>query len=134
MPHIVVFDRLAFQKVKLDELGNRTIEPDGPEVIVTKGHRVPDWVPDWQLVAFMQSGMITGVAEIPEPEPVPDLGPQPPVDDVPSGPVAPQEADTRGAWESYATSDAVGMSAEEAASFRNKPELINAVNERLARK
>jgi hypothetical protein len=134
MPHIVVFDRLAFQKVKLDDQGNRTIEPDGPEVIVTKGHRVPEWVPDWQLVAFMQSGMITGVAEIPEVAPAPQVGPVPPAQSEPDGPVAPKDTDSRVMWEDYATSPAVGMSEDQAKSYPNKGALIDAVTAKLNQK
>jgi hypothetical protein len=79
MAHIVLFDRMAFQKVKLDAAGNRTVMPDGEEVIVLKGGYVPDWVPEWQLAAYAQSGMITPVADRPvfaEPDPV---GPVPPM-------------------------------------------------------
>lgn len=128
MAHIVLYDRLAFQKVKFDDEGNRTIEPDGPEVIVKKGGYVPDFVEDWQLSAYQQSGMITAVADrpaAPEPEPV---GPPPPVDG------RPKDADSRAKWEAYATSDAVGMTPDEAATPENKAALIQAVDDKLATK
>lgn len=124
MAHIVLYDRLAFQKVKYDDEGNRTIEPDGPEVIVKKGGYVPEWVEDWQLSAFQQSGMITAVADRPaEPEPV-AVGPEPPK----AEDEAPDESATRSEWNAYA--EKVGFTAEEAASYPNKGALIDAVNAR----
>lgn len=131
MAHVVLFDRLAFQKHKLDDAGKPTPEPDGPEEIVFRGHPVPDYVPDWQLSALANSGMIVAVADVPQPVPLPDLGPVPPVaDDV----VAPKPTDSRADWEAFATSDAVGMSADEAASYPNKQALIDVVNAKLAEK
>lgn len=128
MRHVVLFDRLAFQRHKLDEAGNPTIEADGPEDIVRKGYDVPDYVPGWQREALTNSGMIVAVGEIPIPVPVPaDLGPA-----APSGPVAPRPTDSRADWETYATSDAVGMTADEAAAFPNKQALIDAVNAKTA--
>lgn len=151
MAHVVVIDRMAFQKVKLDDAGNRTIEPDGNEVVVRKGNYVPDWVPPWQLAAFQQSGMIVPVADRPvfEPEPV-GLGPVPP--EVPPAPgdvlppvertdvvtdtgtpeaqPAPQGTESRATWEAYATSPQVGMTTEEAQAYPNKAALIDAVTAR----
>lgn len=132
MGHVVLFDRLAFQKHKLDGAGNPTIEPDGPEVIVYKGHPVPEWVPGWQLAALANSGMVVAVAEPPAPVQVPELGPQAPSG--PSGPAAPKPTDSRADWETFATSDAVGMTADEAASYPNKQALIDSVNAKLAEK
>jgi hypothetical protein len=127
MRHVVLFDRLSFQKHKLNPDGTESIEPDGPEEIVRKGHDVPDYVPDWQRTALAQSGMIVAVAELPAPEPVPDdLGPPAPAD------LAPEARDSRADWETYATSDAVGMTADEAASYPNKQALIDAVNAKTA--
>lgn len=139
MSHVVLFDRLAFQKHKLDAEGNETVEPDGPEVIVHRGHPVPEWVSDWQLQALSQSGMIVPVADAPEPVAVPDdLGPPAPVapvpDDSPPAPVALKPTDSRADWEAYATSDAVGMTEEEAAAFPNKQALIDAVGAKTAEK
>lgn len=127
MRHVVLFDRLSFQKHKLNLDGTESIEPDGPEEIVRKGHDVPDYVPDWQRTALAQSGMIVAVAELPAPEPVPDdLGPPAPAS------LAPEARDSRADWETYATSDAVGMTADEAASYPNKQALIDAVNAKTA--
>jgi type IV secretory pathway VirB10-like protein len=141
MAHVVVFSQLAFQKVKLDKDGNRTIEPDGPEEVVAKGHYVPDYVPEWQLAAFTQAGMIVPVANRPEPEPQVEVGPPAPTQPVtpvepvtPTGPVALKPTDSRSDWEAYATSDAVGMTSEEAVSFPNKAALIDAVDARLNQK
>lgn len=134
MKHVVLFDRLAFQKHKLDKAGNPTIEPDGPEEIVYKGHPVPDYVPDWQRSALAQSGMIVAVADAPAPVPLPDLGPVPPTEPVTDDVVAPKPTDSRADWEAFATSDAVGMSADEAASYPNKQALIDVVNAKLADK
>lgn len=167
MSFVVAFDRLAFQKHKTDpDTGLESIEPDGPEVIVRKGHRVPDWVAPWQLAALAQSGMIAYIADaaaefvpaappalhavpeaIPLRDPVttttttggvievtdPDLA-----EDSPEGPAepvspAPAPADSRAAWEEYATSPAVGMTEAEASSFPNKGALIAAVNDRTTK-
>lgn len=158
MAHIVLFERLAFQKTKTDDAGNPTILPDGPEEIVAKGHRVPEYVPEWQLAALAQSGKIVAVADpveiLPPPAPAFTIDAPPPPDfaarveanasapDFESGgsatepvPAAtePAPADSRAAWEEYATSPAVGMSQEEATGYRNKAELIAAVNGRTSR-
>jgi hypothetical protein len=133
MRHVVLFERLSFQRHKLDDAGNPTIEADGPEDIVYKGHDVPDYVPDWERAALANSGMIVAVAEFPQPAPVPqDLGPVAPKPAEPTGPVAPKPTDSRADWESYATSDAVGMTDDEAASYPNKQALIDAVNAKTA--
>lgn len=133
--HVVLFDRLAFQKHKKDENGNDTIEPDGPEEIVRRGHPVPDYVPDWQREALANSGMIVAVADVPEPVPLPaDLGPVKPEPVPDDAPVAPKPGDSRADWEAFATSDAVGMNADEAASYPNKQALIDVVNAKLAEK
>lgn len=138
MGHVVLFDRLAFQRHKLDGDGNPTIEPDGPEEIVYRGHPVPDYVRDWERDALANAGMIVAVAEAPAPVPLPqDVGPQPPAEPViPADPVAeaPAPTATRGDWEAYATSDAVGMAKEDAEAFPNKQALIDAVNAKLASK
>lgn len=158
MAFVVAFDRLAFQKHKTDpDTGLESIEPDGPEVIVRKGHKVPDWVAPWQLAALAQSGMIAYIADAPAefaPAAPPALQAVPeavPLRDVvvveqgsetvaepdaaeptPTEPAAPAPgpADSRAAWEEYATSTAVGMTEAEASSFPNKGALIAAVNER----
>jgi hypothetical protein len=41
MKHVVLFDRLAFQKHKLNPDGSPSIEPDGPEEVVHRGHAAP---------------------------------------------------------------------------------------------
>lgn len=128
MAHVVLFNRLAFQKHKLDENGNPTIEPDGPEEIVYKGHPVPDYVPDWQLQALAQSGMIVPVADVPQPVARPDAPAEP------QGPAELKPTDSRAAWEEYATSKEIGMGEEEAQAFPNKGALIDAVNARKAQK
>lgn len=134
MAFVVVIDQMAFQKVKLDEDGNRTIQPDGDEVIVKKGNYVPDWVPEWQRNAFQQSGMIGYVADRPEPEPVAEVGPPAPAKAEPVVVETPAPGASRADWEAFATGDAVGMTAEEAASFPNKAALIDAVDARLNQK
>jgi|1185.fasta_scaffold827590_1 hypothetical protein len=134
MKHVVLFDRLSFQKHKKDKAGNLTIEPEGPEEIVYRGHEVPDYVPDWQRAALANSGMIVAVADTPAPAPVPDLGPVPPAEPVADDVVAPKPTDSRTDWETFAASDAVGMSADEAASYPNKQALIDTVNAKLAQK
>lgn len=151
MAFVVAFDRLAFQRHKLDEAGNPTIEPDGPEQIVRKGYKVPDYVPPWQLAALANSGMIAFVADPPTPEPAPAPAlhavpeaiplrtPVTPVDpdaadfDPESAETVnpePATGDSRAAWEEYATSQAVGMTEDEARGYRNKTDLIAAVAER----
>lgn len=121
---VVLLDRMAFQKHKLDDAGNPTIEADGPEEIVTKGHFVPDYVSDWQIQAFVQSGMISPVAVAPQAAPAPAVGPEPPAEVN----AAPDETATRTEWNAYA--EKVGFSAEEAASYPNKGALIDAVKAR----
>lgn len=125
MKHVVLFDRLAFQRHKLDADGNPTIEADGPEDIVRRGHDVPDYVPEWQRTALANAGMIVAVAEVPAPVEVPELGPPAPAEQKTSEPPAPNA--TRGEWEAYAVSDAVGMTKDEAEAFPNKQALIDAV-------
>lgn len=139
MKHVVMFDRLAFQRHKLNPDGSESIEPDGPEEIVYQGHPVPDYVPSWQRDALANSGMIIAVAEAPVPMVIPEpVGPPAPVvaDVSPDAIVAeaPAPNATRGEWETYATSDAVGLTAEEAESYPNKQALIDAVNAKLASK
>lgn len=131
--HVVLWDRLAFQRYKLDKEGNPTLEPDGPEEIVFRGHPVPDYMPDWKRDALKQSGMIVEVADVPQPVAVPEpLGP--PAPDEPPVPEVPAPNATRGDWEAFATSEAVGMSKEEAESYPNKQALMDAVNAKLAEK
>lgn len=132
--HVVLFDRLSFQKHKKDKDGNDTIEADGPEEVVYRGHPVPDYVPDWTLDALRNSGMIVAVADVPAPVPLPDLGPVPPAEPAADDAVVPQERDSRADWEAFATSPAVGMTADEAASYPNKQALIDVVNAKLADK
>jgi hypothetical protein len=116
MGYVVIFNRLAFQRTQDDEPSM----PDGPEDVLSRGDPVPDYVSQFTLDALAASGMIAMVGELPapiEPEPV---GPEPP-----AGPVMPASVATRGAWEKYAEDR--GMSAEQAQSYANKAELIDAV-------
>jgi hypothetical protein len=79
MKHVVLFDRLAFQKHKLNPDGTQSIEPDGPEEIVHRGYDVPDYVQDWERSALANAGMIVPVADVPQPAAVPEpLGPPEP--------------------------------------------------------
>jgi hypothetical protein len=129
MKHVVLFDRLAFQKHKLNPDGTQSIEPDGPEEIVHRGYDVPDYVQDWERAALANAGMIVPVADVPQPAAAPGpLGPPEP--EVTSGP---DPRDSRAAWEDYATSPAVGMTADEAASYPNKQALIDAVNAKTSK-
>jgi hypothetical protein len=129
MKHVVLFDRLSFQKHKLNPDGTESIEPDGPEETVYRGHDVPDYVPDWTRAALANAGMIVSVADVPQPVAVPEpLGPPEP--EVTSGP---DPRDSRAAWEDYATSPAVGMTADEAASYPNKQALIDAVGAKTSK-
>lgn len=117
MGYVVVFNRLAFQRTKPDDASI----PDGPEDVVSKGERVPDYVPPFTLDALSASGMITMVND----EPVlPPIAPEP-EPEVPTGPVAPKTTDSRAAWEAYA--EELGMPAEQAQGYPNKGELIDAV-------
>jgi hypothetical protein len=134
MKHVVLFDRLSFQKHKLNPDGTESIEPDGPEETVFRGHDVPDYVPDWTRSALANAGMIVPVADVPQPVAVPEpLGPPEPVVHESETPSGPDPRDSRSAWEDYATSPAVGMTAEEAASYPNKQALIDAVNAKTSK-
>jgi hypothetical protein len=139
MKHVVLFDRLSFQKHKLNPDGTESIEPDGPEEIVYRGHDVPDYVQDWQRSALANAGMIVPVADVPQPVAVPEpLGPPEPMGQEP-GTSGAQEStglkptDSRAMWEDYATSPSVGMTDEEAASYPNKQALIDAVNAKTSK-
>lgn len=133
MDHVVLWDRLAFQKHVLDENGRPTPVPDGPEEIVTRGGAVPDYVMGWERNALANAGMIVAVGGVVAPAaPAVAVGPVAPAEQAPAEPEAPAPTATRGEWEAYATSDAVGMTAEEAASYPNKQALIDAVTAKLA--
>lgn len=155
MAHIVLASRLAFQKVREDD----PKIPVGDEEIVTKGNRVPSYVSLFTISALEAAGAIVPVADNAEVvvesvgpiEPIP-TAPLPPADTPASffppsadvveadeglGPVAPAGAlpkasDKREVWEAYAIT--VGMTADEAAEFPNKTDLIAAVDERLRSK
>src|SRR3954470_23239315 len=134
MKHVVLFDRLAFQKHKLNPDGTQSIEPDGPEEVVHRGHDVPEYVQDWERSALANAGMIVPVADVPQPVAVPEpLGPPEPVVQEPEAPAGPDPRDSRATWEDYATSPAVGMTADEAASYPNKQALIDAVNAKTSK-
>jgi hypothetical protein len=153
MAHVVVFNALAFQRVKLDNAGNPTIEPDGEEDIVAKGGRVPSYVQMGTLSALESAGMIVAVgddtkpvveevgpiAPIPTAPIFPPTGPMPvmvtpegetPVEESgdfgPAAPVAPKASDNRGVWEGYAVASGK-MTRDEAASYENKGALIEAL-------
>jgi hypothetical protein len=134
MKHVVLFDRLAFQKHKLNPDGTQSIEPDGPEEIVRRGYDVPDYVQDWERSALANAGMIVPVADVPQPAAVPEpLGPPEPVVQESETPAGPDPRDSRATWEDYAQSPAVGMTADEAASYPNKQALIDAVTAKTSK-
>jgi hypothetical protein len=121
MAYVVHSSALAFQRTKKDDPSM----PDGPEEIVKQGDRVPDYVGPFHLAALASAGMISVVSDDPVPAEVGPVGPEPPVkqDDLES--VAPKPTDSRATWEDYAVSK--GMTPEQAASFANKGDLIEAV-------
>lgn len=87
MAHVVVFNQLAFQKVKLDDNGNPTVEPDGAEQLVKKGGRVPSYVQMSTISALESAGMIVPVGDDSKPV-LEDVGPIAPI---PTAPITPPE-------------------------------------------
>jgi len=84
MTHIVNSRELAFQRTKPGEPNI----PDGPEEIVPKGGRVPDYVSLLQIAALESAGMIFPVADDAKPV-VDQVGPVAPT---PVAPVVPPDA------------------------------------------
>lgn len=143
MSTIVLMSELSFQKQ--DEFGRA----DGDPVIVTKGGKVPEWVPPYLVNALSSAGMIVDAGPGPEFEdnstdvvPSPDSPPGPNgpalvdlglVGDMgdTSNPVAerPADKDSKAKWEAYAVS--VGIDQAQAESM-TKADLIATVDAREA--
>jgi len=157
MGYQVHFPKLSFQKTKPE---NPTV-PVGDEVVVERGGMVPEWASPGIINALFNAGMIVEVGDRPNPNVVPfDSIPEQPrspeqPDVLPSDPhgtpvvlfpenpeqptadpvqpAKPAVTDNKEAWETYATSPAVGMDRAEAESL-TKAKLIAAVNQREADK
>lgn len=126
MRHVVLGRSLAFQRKDPKE---PTLAV-GPEEIVESGGDVPGYVDEFTVAALVAAGAIAPVGD-----PAPDAAE--PEDLGPAAPAAPADGQpdaraSRGEWEAYATSGAVGMTADEAASYPNKQALIDAVGAKLA--
>lgn len=156
MGYQVVFSKLDFQK---SDPKNPTIPLGGP-VTLNRGEFVPDWVPEHQINALLNAGMVVFAADpIPGLRPstedpagvrTPDMPPVLPSDpngvppllaDRPSVkgeqpvddelPPLPKDSDNKETWEQYAARPLIGMTLAEAEAM-NKRDLMAEVKRRHA--
>lgn len=80
MPYIVLANQLSFQKTKDDD----PRVPDGAEILVKKGERVPEWAPTFLISALDSAGLVVFAQETVPPFEVGPVPAQPRTPDQPA--------------------------------------------------